>query len=166
MIITKSHHTGIVLIAGFKLLKGMLLLIVGLGLFKLVHAEVATLFSRLLEGLHLNTDSRVLHALVLRVDALQPDTILVMGFVTIAYAVLLLVEGVGLWFEKAWAGYLTVISTSLFLPFELYEVIKRVTALRVIVLLLNVVIVVYLIRQLKLHTLQTRHKRPLTVPHL
>jgi len=166
MIITRSHHTGIVLIAGFKLLKGLLLLIVGLGLFKLVHAEIATLFSRLLEALHLNTDSRVLHALVLKVDPLQPETMLVMSLVSITYALLLLVEGVGLWFERAWAGYLTVISTSLFLPFELYEVIKRVTAARVIVLLLNFAIVVYLIRQLKLHTMQTRHDPPLTDSHL
>ena len=157
MSITKSHHTGIVLIAGFKLLKGLLLLIVGLGLLKLVHAEVATLLSKLLEELHLNTHSRVLHALVLKVDVLQPQTILVMSLVSMAYAVMLLVEGVGLWFERAWAGYLTVISTSLFLPFELYEVMKHVTALRVIVLLLNIAIVVYLIRQLRLHTLHTRH---------
>jgi uncharacterized membrane protein (DUF2068 family) len=165
MIITKSHHTGIVLIAGFKLLKGLLLLIVGLGLLKLVHAEVATLFSKLLEGLHLNTDSRVLHALVLKVDALQPNAILVTSLVSIAYSMLLLVEGVGLWFEKAWAGYLTVISTSLFLPFELYEVITHVTALRVLVLLLNFAIVVYLIRELKHHTLQRRHVLSSTDTH-
>jgi uncharacterized membrane protein (DUF2068 family) len=162
MIITKSHHTGIVLIAVFKLVKGVLLLIVGLGLLELVHAEIATLFSRLLEGLHLNTDSRVLHALVLRVDMLQPEAVMVMSLVTIVYAVLLLVEGIGLWFEKAWAGYVTVISTGLFLPFELYEVIKRVTALRVIVLLLNFAIVVYLISQLKLHAFQTRQEPSLT----
>ncbi len=166
MIITKSHHTGIVLIAGFKLVKGLLLLIVGLGLLKLVHAEIATLFSKVLERLHLNTDSHVLHALILKVDALQPEAMLVMSLVTIAYAALLLVEASGLWFERAWAGYLTVISTSLFLPFELFEVVKRVTVVRVIVLLLNFAIVVYLIRQLKGHTLQTRHDPPRTDSHL
>jgi uncharacterized membrane protein (DUF2068 family) len=166
MIRKRSHHTGIVLIAGFKFLNGLLLLIVGLGLLRLMHAEVATLFSKFLEGLHLNTDYHVLHALVLTVDALRPDTMLVMSLVTIAYGALLLVEGIGLWFERAWAGYLTVISTSLFIPFELYEVVKRITAVRVIVLLLNVVIVVYLIRQLKLHTMQTRRDPRLTVTHL
>ena len=36
---TKQHHTGMVLIAGLKVLKGLLLLIVGLGLLKLVHAH-------------------------------------------------------------------------------------------------------------------------------
>src|SRR2546428_6089537 len=53
-----------------------------------------------------------------------------MSLVSLAYATLLLIEGVGLWFEFSWAAYLTVISTSLLLPFELYEVIERITAVR------------------------------------
>jgi uncharacterized membrane protein (DUF2068 family) len=153
----KQHHTGIVLIASFKVVKGILLLLLGLGLLRLVHAEIATLFSQLLESLHLNADSRILHALVLKVDALQPDSVLTMSVVSLAYAGLLLTEGLGLWFERSWAAYLTVISMSLFLPFELYEVIRRVTALRIGVLLLNLAIVFYLISQLKQHTLRSGH---------
>ena len=154
---TKQHHTGMALIAGFKVAKGVLLLLVGLGLLKLVHAEIATLFSQLLEALHLNADSRILHNLILKVDALQPHSVLVISLVSMAYAALLLTEGVGLWFEFSWAAYLTVISTSLFLPFELYEVVERITTLRIGVLLLNLVIVLYLVTQLKHHALRARH---------
>jgi hypothetical protein len=68
---TRSHQTGLAAIAVFKLVKGVLLLLVGLGLLKLMHADIATLFSRLIEALHLNADSRIFHALVLKVDALQ-----------------------------------------------------------------------------------------------
>lgn len=159
---TKQHHTGMVLIAGFKIVKGVLLLIVGLALVRLVHAETATLFSKLLEALHLNVESHLLHALVLKVDALQPHHILMFGVVTMVYAGLLLTEGLGLWFERSWAAYLTVISTSLFLPFELYELIERITAVRIGLLLLNLAIVLYLIRQLKHHTLHSRHKAQIT----
>ena len=146
---------GVAFIAGFKLVKGFLLLLVGLGLLKLVHAEIATLFSLLIETLHLHADSRILHALVLKVDALQPHTVLVMGVISLGYAGLLLIEGVGLWLEVSWAAYLTVISTSLLLPFELYEVLQQVSAFRIGALLLNLVIVVYLISQLKQHTLHS-----------
>src|SRR3989442_14108084 len=155
--ITKQHHTGMALIAGLKVLKGLLLLSVGLGLLKLVHADIATLFTRLLEALHLNADSRILHSLVLKVAALQPHSVLMMSLVSLVYAALLLTEGVGLWFEFSWAAYLTVISTSLLLPFELYEVIERITAVRVGVLLLNLVIVLYLVYQLKQHSLRSPH---------
>ncbi len=152
---TRSHHTGLVFIAVFKFVKGLLLLLVGLGLLKLVHADIAMLFSLLIEALHLHADSRILHALVLKVDALQPHSVLVMGAVSLSYAALLLVEGVGLWLEVSWAAYLTVISTSLLLPFELYEVLQQVSALRIGLLLLNLVIVFYLISRLWQHTLHS-----------
>jgi uncharacterized membrane protein (DUF2068 family) len=152
----RSHQTGLAVIALFKVVKGLLLLLVGLGLLQLMHAEIATLFSLLIEALHLNADSRIIHALVLKVDALQPHSVLVAGLVSLGYAGLLLLEGLGLWLERSWAAYLTVISTSLLLPFELYEVIDRVSMLRVGVLMLNVVIVLYLVSQLKRHALRSR----------
>ncbi len=55
---TPSHQTGLAAIALFEIVEGMLLLLVGLGLLKLMHAEIAMLFSRLIEALHLNADSR------------------------------------------------------------------------------------------------------------
>ena len=85
---------------------------------------------------------------------------LLAGLVSLGYAGMLLVEGIGLWLEFTWAAYLTVVSTSLLLPFELYEVIEQVSILRVGVLLLNLVIVLYLISQLKRHTLRSRAHLP------
>lgn len=58
-----SHRTGHEAIAAFELAKGVLLL-VGLGLPKLLHAEIATLFSRLIEARSLHADSRIMHALM------------------------------------------------------------------------------------------------------
>lgn len=150
-----SHRPGLALIAGFKMAKGLLLLLVGVGVLELVHAEIATLFSLLLEALHLNADSRLIHALVLKVDALQPHSVLILGLVSLSYAGLLLVEGIGLWLEVSWAAYLTVISTSLLLPFECYEVFHQLSVLRIAVLLVNLIIVLYLIKQLKQHTLRS-----------
>ena len=153
---TRSHHTGLAVIAVFKVVKGLLLLLVGLGLLKLMHAEISTLFSLLIEALHLNADSRFIHALVLKVDALQPNSVLLAGLISLGYAGMLLVEGIGLWMELTWAAYLTVVSTGLLLPFEIYEVVEQVSMLRIGVLLLNLVIVVYLIRQLRRHTLRAK----------
>ena len=156
----RSRHTGLAVIAVFKVMKGLLLLLLGLGLLRLVHAEIATLFSLLIEALHLNADSRLIHALVLKIDALQPNSVLLAGLVSLGYAGMLLVEGIGLWLELTWAAYLTVVSTSLLLPFELHEVIKQVSMLRVGVLLLNLVIVAYLVSQLRRHTLRARTHLP------
>ena len=152
----RGHHTGLAVIAVFKAVKGLLLLLLGFGLLKLVHAEIATLLSLLIEALHLNADSRLVHALVLKIDALQPHSVRLAGLVSLSYAGLLLAEGIGLWLEYTWAAYLTVISTSLLIPFEIYEIFEQVSILRVGVLILNLIIVMYLIRQLKRHTLRSR----------
>ena len=150
------HHPGMAVIAVLKLAKGALLLLLGLGLLQLVHAEIATLFSRVIETLHLNADSRIIHALALKVDALQPHSVLVAGLISLGYAGLMLLEGIGLWLELPWAAYLTVVSTSLLIPVELYEVIEQVTLLRAGALLLNVLIVVYLISQVQYRRLRMR----------
>ena len=88
------------------------------------------------------------------------SSVLLAGLVSLGYAGMLLAEGIGLWLEFTWAAYLTVVSTSLLLPFELYEIIERVSMLRVGVLLLNLVIVLYLVSQLKRHTLRARAHLP------
>lgn len=150
----ESHHSGLAVIALFKLLKGLLLLLVGASLLRLVDAEIATFFSLLLESLHLNVHSRLLHALVLKVDALQPHSVFMMAIISLTYAALLLIEGFGLWLELSWAAYLTVISTSIFLPVEFYEVTRRVSVVHVAVLLMNLAIVGYLMRQLGSRTMR------------
>jgi len=153
---TSRHHTGMTAIAVFKLFKGILLLLVGFGLLELMHADLVTLFSLLLESLHLNADTRLMHALMLKVEALQPHSILIAGAISLGYAALLLTEGIGLWLELWWAAYVTVVSTSALVPFEVYELIERVTLTRIILLVVNLVIVLYLVKQLKQHTLKNQ----------
>lgn len=97
---------------------------------------------------------------MLKVDALQPQTLWVASLVSIGYAGLLLVEGVGLWIEVAWAAYLTVSSTALFLPFEVYEVLQHVSMLRMMVLLVNLAIVIYPLIQLKRLVLHAQGPAP------
>jgi uncharacterized membrane protein (DUF2068 family) len=68
---------------------------------------------------------------------------------TACYGLLFCVEGVGLLLQKRWAEYLTVIATGSFVPLEIYEIIKQVSAMKVIVLVLNLAVLIYLIVRLK-----------------
>lgn len=102
-----------------------------------MNPEIATLFSLLIEALHLNANSRLIHGLVLNVVALQPHTVLVAALISLAFAAMLLVEGVGLCLQLSWAAYLTVISTGLLLPYEFYEVMAERSILWIAVLFLN-----------------------------
>ncbi|TAN33814.1 DUF2127 domain-containing protein [bacterium] len=67
-----------------------------------------------------------------------------------AYALLEGAEGVGLAMRRRWAEYLTVIATSILIPYEAYEVVHRLTLFKVGALLLNVAVVGYLVYRKRL----------------
>jgi uncharacterized membrane protein (DUF2068 family) len=67
------------------------------------------------------------------------------GLAAIAYGVLECVEGLGLAMRRRWAEYLVVLATGAFLPLEISEILHRPTPLKVVALLINVAIVVYLV---------------------
>jgi uncharacterized membrane protein (DUF2068 family) len=70
--------------------------------------------------------------------------IAVVALGAIAYATLEGTEGVGLAMRRRWAEYLTVIATGIAIPYEVYEVIHRITLFKVGALLLNLAVVGYL----------------------
>ena len=76
---------------------------------------------------------------------LKEHLILVLLVTSAIYAVIEGVEAVGLWKEKRWAEYLTAVATAGFLPFEIDEILKRVTVLRVIGLIANLAVLAYLL---------------------
>jgi uncharacterized membrane protein (DUF2068 family) len=81
-----------------------------------------------------------LHALELR-----SSTLYAVAAGATAYAVLEGAEAVGLWLQKRWAEYLTFIATIVFLPYEIWELTKSISPLKVIALVINLAIAVYLL---------------------
>jgi uncharacterized membrane protein (DUF2068 family) len=67
------------------------------------------------------------------------------GAAIAAYALLEGVEAIGLWFAKRWAEYLTFVATIVFIPYEINELIKGITALKVLAFIINVAVAVYLL---------------------
>lgn len=62
-----------------------------------------------------------------------------------AYALLEGTEALGLWFAKRWAEYLTFVATLIFLPYEVWELTKSVSALKVSALVINLLIAGWLL---------------------
>jgi uncharacterized membrane protein (DUF2068 family) len=68
-----------------------------------------------------------------------------LGAVLLVYAAVEGIEAVGLWYQRRWAEYLTFLVTTSLLPFEIYEIVTRTTALKVIAFVINVAVVIYLL---------------------
>jgi uncharacterized membrane protein (DUF2068 family) len=77
--------------------------------------------------------------------AADPHTLTLVSLGVLAYGALELLEAVGLWLMKRWGEYVAVVGTAVFIPLEVYELLERVTWLRVVALALNVFAVVYIL---------------------
>jgi uncharacterized membrane protein (DUF2068 family) len=140
------------LIALFKLVKAALLIAVGVGALKLIHKDVAGAVEHWVELLRLDPNNHYIDTALEKASNLTPDKIKQLGLGSMIYAGLFLTEGIGLWLEKNWAEWLTVIITSSLIPIELYEIYRNPTPVKIAVLLINVAIVAYLVYRI-------RHKR-------
>jgi uncharacterized membrane protein (DUF2068 family) len=144
-----SGDLWIILIGLFKLAKAVGLLIVGIGLLKLIHRDVAATVAHWVERFRVDPDNRHIHQALSRVLRVTPRQLKEISAGTFIYAGVFLTEGIGLLMRKHWAEYMTIISTSLFIPLELYEIVERFTLIRVLVMAINVAIVWYLFLRLK-----------------
>ncbi|HEY3707473.1 MAG TPA: DUF2127 domain-containing protein [Terracidiphilus sp.] len=139
------HHAGLILIAGYKFLCALLFVLVGLGAFHLVHRDVDDFaWHTLVEVLHRNPESRVVNFLLEKAELLNDPMLRRIGFGAFCYAGVCIAEGVGLYLEKIWGEVLTLLITASFLPFEIHELFRRITTVRVGVLAINLVVLGYL----------------------
>jgi uncharacterized membrane protein (DUF2068 family) len=161
-----GHHKrkGLVAIAVFKLFKVTVLGIVG-GL-ALALSKSSRLPARLDAWSNaLGNEREWLHRALDTVTNAGDNELAIWGLGSLAYALVFSVEGLGLWFEKTWAEYLTVIVTLSFIPFEVYELTQGFNVGTLIGLVINVVILVYLVvRLVKQHGEQKSTRPGLPVP--
>ncbi|MGD0731939.1 MAG: DUF2127 domain-containing protein [Terracidiphilus sp.] len=142
----RHHNQWLILIAAFKLSQALLFIAIGVGALRLLHKDVGDMLEKLAFHLRFNPESRLVN-FILEKSSLIDDRILRrIGEVVFFYAALDLIEGTGLYLEKAWAEYLTLIITASFLPLEIFEVVRKLTWIRVSLLAVNTLVLVYLLQ--------------------
>jgi uncharacterized membrane protein (DUF2068 family) len=90
--------------------------------------------------------------------ATKPSTLALLTAMLAGYALLEVVEGVGLWLLKRWGEYFAVIATSVFLPLEIHDLTKGITMTRVVTFTINMAAVVYLLISKRLFGLRGGRK--------
>ena len=76
---------------------------------------------------------------------MTPDSVFYIALLLLGMGGVKAAEAVGLWLGKRWGEYLAAIATSAFIPFEVYELVERLSWFKVILLLINVAAVVWLV---------------------
>ena len=135
------------LIAALKLLKGGVLVALGVGALTMHHRDgwVSTWVHALAADPH----GRYVNQLLARITSFDAHQLRQIGVGSLLYASVFLVEGVGLFLRKPWAELMTVLVTTSFIPLEIYELVKHGSWAKVLVIVVNVGVVLYLLRRLR-----------------
>jgi uncharacterized membrane protein (DUF2068 family) len=99
----------------------------------------------LYRDLGFNVNHSKLLGLIQHSFTLSPKVLLILAIGVAAYAIIELVEAVGLWLGKRWGEYFAMVATSVFLPYEVYDLTVKVTWLRVVAFIINLLLVAYLV---------------------
>jgi len=145
----RTHGRGLRLIAAFKLLKGLALLALGIGALHLLHKDVEAIVLHWINIFQVDPHSHYMHLLLAKLSLVDDRRLKELSVGTFIYSAIFLTEGVGLALGKRWAEYLTIISTASLLPLEVYELVRHTGVGKVVALVINLAVVVYLIWELR-----------------
>jgi uncharacterized membrane protein (DUF2068 family) len=141
--------------AVFEAFKGTIGLLAAIGLLSLLDKDVQSVAENVVAHLHLNPASHYPRVFLELAGKVSDNNLLWFAAGAFAYAALRWFEAFGLWRCRAWAEWLGVISGSLFLPFEIFELTHGVTPLRLSIFVLNLSLVLGLIYVIR-HPLAAR----------
>ena len=150
-------------VASLELGKGLIVLLLGFGAVSLVHKDAWDVAEALLRFLHVDPDRhRYAQVFLNLADNITDAKLWAMAGGAAAYSIIRFVEGYGLWRERTWAEWFALISGTLYVPFELYELFRRPNLIHLAVLLINLAVVFYML-YLRLSAAEARKNKQVSV---
>jgi uncharacterized membrane protein (DUF2068 family) len=143
-------------IACFEALKGVAALAASVGLLSLAHHDVRAMTYALIGHFHLDPEAHYPKMLLDNAALLANSNLRQAVLLAWGYAGIRLLEGYGLWKDRAWAEWLAALSGAIYLPWELNHWMQNTTAINGIVLLGNVAVVVFMVARLRRRRNQNR----------
>jgi uncharacterized membrane protein (DUF2068 family) len=140
----KKRAPTLYIIIAIKLAKGLLLLLLAAGVYRLHDDNLPQEFRDTLQFFHLDPEKKFFTELANKISEITPANVIWIARGTVLYSLFSLVEGIGLIFRVPWAGWLAIGESTFFIPIEVYELLRRFSLSLVVILGLNVTIVWYL----------------------
>jgi uncharacterized membrane protein (DUF2068 family) len=151
-----GHIKGVRTVATFEFTKGIVVLLAGLGVFTMRHKDIWGVAESLLEFLHANPHHHFAGIFIDLVYRVSDMRLWKIATVAAVYVILRFVEAYGLWYVRPWAEWLAIASGSIYIPFEVADLLRRPDVLRLLILVLNVGIVLYML-MLRLEAAKKHH---------
>jgi uncharacterized membrane protein (DUF2068 family) len=135
---------GVRTVAVFEAGKGALVLLAGFGLLSLIHRNMQEAAEDLVHHLHLNPAKKYPHIFLDLAGRISDQRLWLLAILAFGYACMRFAEACGLWRGRRWAEWFAVASGGIYVPIEVYELFHGVSPIKLIALLLNAIIVVYM----------------------
>ncbi|EKO3781844.1 DUF2127 domain-containing protein [Vibrio metschnikovii] len=126
--------------------KGLLSLIVAIGLHFLVGDNLQELAESIVKHAHLNPASHLPNIFITAISDISNINISIIALGALAYSLIRFVEAYGLWKSYGWTKWFALLSGAVYLPFEVYGIIVRPSILGASIFALNIMVVAYMAR--------------------
>lgn len=112
------------IIAIIKIGKGLLLLLVALGIFSLAGQDLQNDFERLVRWFGFDPERRFFAGIGAWLDTITTANVKAVASGTLIYGLFLFTSGTGLALRAAWAIWLSIGESAFFIPIEIYELTR------------------------------------------
>lgn len=153
------HDQWIIAIGVFKLIQAVLFVLLGIGAIRLLHKDLVEETERFILAMRFNPEGHFVNLLLERVAMIDPHRLKQISAAIFGIAALDAIEGTGLVLEKAWAEFVTLVLTASFLPWEVVEIIRHDTWIRIALTIINFAVVVYLLQFVRMRMRERRLRR-------
>jgi uncharacterized membrane protein (DUF2068 family) len=153
-----AHIKGIRTVATIEFTKGVVVVLAGLGAFSMRHKSIWGIAESFLEFFHANPYNHYVGVFINLVYRVSDVRLWKIALAATIYTIIRFVEAYGLWYLRAWAEWLAIASGTIYIPFEVIDMIRHPRGFGALVLVVNVAIVLYML-YVRLDALEKRRVR-------
>jgi len=140
-----KHIKGVRTVATVELTKGIIVMLAGLGLLTMRHKNIWGVAESLLEFLHVNPYHHYVGVFIDLVYRISDVRLWKLALVASIYVIIRFIEAYGLWYTLPWAEWMAAITGGIYIPFEVDDFIRRPSGFRLLVIVGNLLIVLYML---------------------
>jgi uncharacterized membrane protein (DUF2068 family) len=132
-------------VAVFEAAKGLLVLLLGLGLLRFLHKNLEDIAEQIIRFLHASPGGHLSNLFITAAGRASDKSLWALAGAALVYSIVRFAEAYGLWNDREWAEWFALLSGAMYLPWEMYSLIRHPHPIKWVILLANVAIVLYML---------------------
>jgi len=132
-------------VAVFEAAKGLLVLMLGLGLLRFLHKNLEDIAEQIIRFLHASPGGHLSNLFITAAGHTTDKGLWALAAAAMVYALVRFAEAYGLWNDREWAEWFALLSGAMYLPWEMYSLMRHPQPIKWVILLANLAIVLYML---------------------